>query len=136
MHTLDANSSPNNLQRNKKLLSSNNFKDNKLFARYSIPLAKRLRSIYAAIILSELVDQYFIARNKNDLDPDLDDGVHWCILDRSILEENTSIPYQEQDKEIHLLTVNGFLQFSKQGRDNKMHFRLSPLLIQNPKELL
>jgi hypothetical protein len=92
------------------------------YQTYNRNIAKKLKSVTAAIMLSELVNRYEYHANRDELVEK--DDLNWFYFTAEKCEERTCLSRREQDTGIKILEAYDFIQKKSIGLPAKRHFRL------------
>lgn len=91
---------------------------------YSRSMAKHLKSLNAAVFLSEVAQRRQYHKIRNELINDERYGDGWFYMTMEKVEERTSLSRSEQDKAIKILIEAGLIEQKNFGVPSKRHFRL------------
>lgn len=94
------------------------------YRTYHISVARYLKSINAAIMLSELIGKYKYHLSRNEL---TDDG--WFYHTHEAIEMRTVLTRREQDSALNILISFGMVEKKLIGLPAKRHFKINELKI-------
>lgn len=94
------------------------------YRTYNINVARKLKSIHAAILLSELASKHRYHRDRNELLVDPKFGPGWFYFTQEDLEERTCLTRKNQDSSIEILEKMDLIEKRQIGIPAKRHFRL------------
>ncbi|HEY3527494.1 MAG TPA: hypothetical protein VGK47_14960 [Nitrososphaeraceae archaeon] len=95
------------------------------YRTYNIDVARRLRSIHAAILLAELASRQRYHRDRGELITDANHGEGWFYFTQELVEERTCLTRKNQDTSIEILEKFGLIEKKSIGIPAKRHFRLN-----------
>ena len=99
------------------------------YRTYNLDVAKKLNSIHAAILLSELASRQRYHQERNELTSDPTHGEGWFYYTKELLEERTCLTRKNQDTSIEILENHGLIEKKVLGIPSKRHFRLDPNIV-------
>lgn len=99
------------------------------YRTYNVDVARKLRSIHAAILLSELASRFRYHRDRKELISDAKQGDGWFYYTHEAVEERTCLTRKNQDTAIEILEKSGLIEKRQIGVPAKRHFRLNPQAI-------
>lgn len=105
------------------LLNSSNYRT------YSLVLAKKLKSVLAAIYLGELIQRYEFHQENKDLITLRNQEGKWFYFTESKCEERTGLTHDNQETAIKTLVKFGLIKKMVAGLPSKRHFQLNELAI-------
>lgn len=94
------------------------------YRTYNVHVAKRLKSIYAAILLSEIASRYKYHKEKHELEIDAE-GQGWFYFTQEEIEKRTTLTRKQQDTALDLLVSNGLIDKKVMGLPAKRFFKLN-----------
>ncbi len=92
------------------------------YRTYNIQVAKKLRDVDAAIILSELVSKYNF--HKNELINDPKHGNGWFFFTQESCEDRTALSRKKQDHALAILENCGLIEKRVFGLPARRYFRI------------
>jgi hypothetical protein len=95
------------------------------FQTYYTPIAKKLKSVEAAIILQELVQRHQYHEAREELQDLGKHGSHWFYHTKEAIEDRTAILRYSQDKAIDILKAFKLIETVQYGMPCKRYFRLN-----------
>jgi len=101
------------------LLASDNYRT------YNVEIARKLKSISAAIILSEIAQSLQFHEKKGELISHPQHGDGWIYLTHEKCEERTILTRKEQDKAFAILESFNLIEKKVWGAPPLRHFRLN-----------
>lgn len=105
------------------LLNSSNYRT------YSLVVAKKLKSVLAAIYLGELIQRYEFHQENKDLITLRNQDGKWFYFTESKCEERTGLSHDNQETAIKTLVKLGLIKKIVAGLPSKRHFQLNELAI-------
>ncbi len=100
------------------------------YRTYNVDVAKKLKSINAAIFLSEIASRYRYHRDRGELLNDLKYGEGWFYLTQETVEERTYLSRKNQDTAFKILESLNLIEKKTLGLPAKRYFRLNKKEIQ------
>lgn len=100
------------------------FLNNESYQTYNRNIAKQLRSVNAAIMLSELIQRYQNHKKQKELINHETYGEAWFFYTHETGEERTCLSRFEQDNGIKKLEEAGYIQKITFGLPARRHFRI------------
>jgi len=96
------------------------------YRTYNIHVARRLKSIYAAILLSDLADRYKYHRDSKEYPLLIDEnGFEWFYYTQDKAEERTMISRKNQDTCFEVLISLNLVKKEIRGLPGKRYFHLN-----------
>jgi len=96
------------------------------YRTYNIDVARKLKSIYAAILLAEIASRYRYHKERNELVDDPKHGQGWFYYTQEDIEERTLLTRKHQDAGLEILANFGLIEKKLIGVPARRHFRLNP----------
>jgi len=101
------------------------------YRTFNIDVARKLKSIHAAILLAELASKHRYHRDRNELLNDPKHGDGWFYYKQEDLEERTYLSRKNQDTTIDILITFGLIEKKVIGMPSKRYFRLNHKALQS-----
>lgn len=95
------------------------------FRTYHVLTARKLGSVNASILLSDLVAYYKYHKDKNLLENHIKYGKNWTPYSFETCEERTALSRKEQDTALSVLIRNGLIEKEVFGVPGKRYFRIN-----------
>lgn len=95
------------------------------YRTYNIDVARKLNSLLAALLLSELASRYRYHFKHNELTSDARYGDNWFYYTQEDIEERTFMTRRQQDSSLEILEKYGFVEKKLIGVPARRHFRLN-----------
>ena len=127
-NTCPINKANHNLYTNTNLLS---FLNTSNYQVYNRQVAKQLKSINAAILLSELINRFEYHEERNELIVHEKHGIGWFYHTIEHVEDRTGMSRDEQDQAIKILKNSQVIETQVFGLPAKRHFRVNVEKIYN-----
>lgn len=102
-----------------------NFLNRDQYQTYHRSIAKKLKSIDAAILFDEFVQRHIFHENRNELIEIENAGPGWFYHTREAIEDRTILTRYAQDKAIDVLKSFSLIETIKHGIPCKRYFRLN-----------
>jgi hypothetical protein len=93
------------------------------YRTYNVHVARKLGSIYAAILLSEIASRYKYHKEKHELEID-SEGNGWFYFTQEEIERRTTMSRKQQDTALEILVSKGLIEKKVMGLPAKRFFRL------------
>lgn len=94
------------------------------YRTYTVPVARYLGSVHAAIMLSEIINRHEYHERRNELIECPKNGMNWFYYTQEMAEERTFLSRREQDSAIKTLIEKEMIEAVVFGLPAKRHFRL------------
>ncbi len=95
------------------------------YRTYNIDIARKLKSLHAAILIKELKDKWYYHFKNNELINDKIHGNGWFYETCEKIEERTYLSRKYQDSALNILEKLGLVEKKVFGLPPKRHFRLN-----------
>lgn len=102
-----------------RLLSSDDYQI------YNRSTARALKSVNAAIMLSEIINRYLYHKERDELRKFENHDGEWVLYTVEKCEERTCLSYKEQTSAIKILQKHGFIKKKSIGLPAKRHFQVN-----------